>query len=317
MGTDRIGASLGRYRFVQRLGARGVGGARKIAFIGLLSFSSACALGFGCSSDYTIDAPSDASSGDGADARFDATANGTDGSSADASSSATDASSDDGAVGIDAANAAFPGLHVLFVGLPLNGNSDVTLHAFVESETGMLPTDAQDATIDATLLSGIDVVIVEGLSRTYAKAEVQALVDWVTAGGGAIVLAGFGGAEDSPTTLVGALGLSYGPSVGGPNSYGAAFIGHPLTTGVQSLLLNNGPLVTTNTSNASTWAMFDGGSAGVAFSQGSGRVAAWSDDWIAINSEMQRMITASPPFSTTPTQQFWHNALAWVSKRLP
>jgi hypothetical protein len=151
-----------------------------------------------------------------------------------------------------------------------------------------------------------------GIGRTYSDDEVQALANWVKAGGGVMTLIGYADApeRENVNKLLAPFGLSY-------DSAGILFTGtdatisithwaqHPISDGVQKVGVNGGYPVTGGTPLA--WESEPGNwDLGRVVEYGSGHVFAWGDEWITYNSEWQN----HPDYQV---ERFWVNAIHWLT----
>ncbi len=130
-----------------------------------------------------------------------------------------------------------------------------------------------------------------GIGRSYSDAEVEALSNWVKAGGGVMTLIGYADASERENVnkLLAPFGLSYDSA----GIYGTGtdstvpithWAQHPISDGVQQVGVNGGYPVSGGTllaweSQPGNWDL------GRVVEYGSGHVFAWGDEWITYNSE--------------------------------
>lgn len=188
-----------------------------------------------------------------------------------------------------------------------------------------------DQELSAELLSGLDVLIIQdvqdgqarntvgqagvgmGIGRAYSQAEVQAVADWVAAGGGLMTLTGYVAASGETTNtnrLLAPFGMSYGAAAvldafAGPeipvthwNSV------HPLASGVTRVGFANGHPVSGGTLIA--WEPNPGAyDVARAVEWGRGHVFVWGDEWISYDPEW-----TNPNFQV---RRLWLNAFKWLT----
>jgi hypothetical protein len=159
-------------------------------------------------------------------------------------------------------------------------------------------------------LAGIDVVILDRLSRTYAKSEIDALNTWVRAGGGLVSMTGYdwsGADATRPNDILTLLGATYDPAVKLDSPVTDWNLAHPIAKDMTSVTFAGGYAVKPLTGFKTTVvARLTGSPVGVAVEVDLGRVFVWGDEWIEYDSE----------WSTLPTvPKLWANILTWLGSR--
>jgi hypothetical protein len=153
----------------------------------------------------------------------------------------------------------------------------------------------------------------QGIGRTYSADEVEALRQWVAAGGGLMTLIGYGDSSEisNVNLLLAPFALSYSPSNsffgGGSTMPVTHWADHPIATGVTRVGTNNGYPVLGTAGTAVAWEPTADMVVGRAVDSGQGHVFVWADEWITYNSEW----TGHPDYQVP---QFWANALTWLSQ---
>jgi hypothetical protein len=205
-----------------------------------------------------------------------------------------------------------------------------------ESSAGVDVVAARPAVIDAAFLAKYDVIILQLMAGwTFAPAEIAAVQDWVTAGGGIISLTGYTSNPDEvdplnqwlsftdisynkvayagycPPTVVNCAcwdnTVPIGPWAAGP-------IGQNIT----SIPSQNG--YTINPGAAAVDATYQGAVVAVHEAFGKGHIFVWSDEWVTYSSQW----LASPAGTTAAcagmtaadvfqVPQFWFNAISYAS----
>jgi hypothetical protein len=169
-----------------------------------------------------------------------------------------------------------------------------------------------DQVLTPALLSKYEVIVAENVSRNhpYAPAEVQALKDWVTKGGGFMTLIGYSnrGEEANVNTLLQPFGANYGDmqilrKTGGTTVPITQWAPHPVDTGVTAVGVDNGLEVQ---GTGTMFARGGGFNVGEGVEVGKGHVLLWGDEWITYDSEW----TAHPDYQV---QLFWLNAIKWLT----
>ncbi|MEB2310450.1 MAG: hypothetical protein OZ921_12030 [Sorangiineae bacterium] len=180
------------------------------------------------------------------------------------------------------------------------------------SDVGAVSLNAQLLTRE--LLEKYDVVVAEDLSkmgRGYSPAEVQALADWVRAGGGLMTLIGYADPSEiaNANLLLGAYGMSYGSQqiLAKPDSTSTVpitqWVAHPVTDGITRIGVDNGYPVNGGT----TLATEQGWNVLAVSELSKGHVLMWGDEWITYNSEWSE----HPDYQV---ERFWLNAIKWLTR---
>jgi len=170
--------------------------------------------------------------------------------------------------------------------------------------------DTSGGPLVAADLAGIDVVILDHLSRDYAKSEVEVLHAWVRAGGGMVSMTGYdwsGSDATRPNGILTGLGATYDTGVR-PNAPVTDWDAtHPIAKDMTSVTFAGGYAVKPLTGfSTKTVARQSGSPVGVAVEIDLGRVFVWGDEWIEYDSE----------WSTLPTvPKLWANILTWLGQK--
>ncbi len=179
------------------------------------------------------------------------------------------------------------------------------------SDDGAHPLGAQELTDE--LLGAYQIIVVQDVSvigRSYAESEVEALQNFIDAGGGVMTMIGYAGPTEieNVNLLLGPWGLSYGPTQilggsGGATLPVTQWMAHPISAGITSVGVDNGyPVQGAGT----VFAQQGGWDVGRALDTGSGHIAMWGDEWISYDSEW----TDHPEYQV---EQFWLNAIHWLT----
>lgn len=163
-------------------------------------------------------------------------------------------------------------------------------------------------TLTAADLAPHQVIILDNLRRAYTVEEAGFMTDWVTAGGGLMVLSGYtGGAADydEPNSLLTGVGLALGGTL--TNGPVTMFAPHPVTEGITSVTFLGGFHVAEVEGVAggvnTVVATIADQPVGVVQQRGEGRVFVWGDEWITFDSQWDAM---------PEIQAFWANSLGWL-----
>ncbi|WP_437587242.1 hypothetical protein [Sorangium sp. So ce1000] len=171
-----------------------------------------------------------------------------------------------------------------------------------------------DAELTAEELAKHQVIVIQDVSdigRTYSDAEVEALRDWLSKGGGLMTLIGYGQTEEreNVNTLLAPLGVSYGEKQILPRRGGSTIAitewsgGHPVLDGIEAVGVDTGyPVV----GEGATLATGGGYDVLKALEVGNGRVLVWADEWITYNSEW----VDHPDYQV---ERFWLNTIKWLT----
>jgi hypothetical protein len=199
--------------------------------------------------------------------------------------------------------------HIALFGLP-GLDPSANFVAWLQSNGSVVERiqTAAGTPLTAALLNGYNVIILDRLVRTYTADEAGLLRDWVSAGGGLMVMSGYTGNQsdlDNPNSLVADLGLTFTPGLeSGPVTM---FVPHPLTTGITSMTFSGGFRVVSQApvdgETDTVVANLTSGPVGVAQDRALGRVFLWGDEWITFDSQW----TTMPQVKT-----FWVNILGWL-----
>jgi hypothetical protein len=170
--------------------------------------------------------------------------------------------------------------------------------------------DSAGGPLTAAELTGIDVVILDRLSRDYTAAEIEVLQSWVKAGGGLIAMTGYdhsGADATRPNGILAGLGATYDATIkpGGPVTDWDAT--HPIARDMTSVTFAGGYAVAPVTGfKTAVVARSAGNPVAIAVDTSMGRVFVWGDEWIEYDSE----------WSTLPAiPKLWANIFGWVVQR--
>jgi hypothetical protein len=181
-------------------------------------------------------------------------------------------------------------------------------------ETEVVALDGEP--LSAQRLAAFQVLLVRDVSTnnspslSFSAAEVEALWEWVRAGGGLMTVIGYSDATEinNVNRLLEPFGLSYA-SDQIVQGQGAAvpvtqWFEHPLTRGITQVGADNGyPAVGQGT----TIAAQDGFDLGKAVTIGDGHVLVWGDEWVTYEAEWSSD-------SSYQVDKFWQNALLWLTR---
>lgn len=150
---------------------------------------------------------------------------------------------------------------------------------------------------------------VKDIGRAYAPAEVQALNDWIKAGGGLMTMIGYAEPDEivNVNSLLAPVGMRYGAeqilSSGGFTAPVSTWQMHAVTTGITSIGIDNGyPVAGTGTTLASQ----AGHDVLKVQEVALGRVLVWGDEWITFNSEWV-------DHKDYQVEAFWLNMIKWLT----
>ncbi|MGE0791781.1 MAG: hypothetical protein AB7S26_39260 [Sandaracinaceae bacterium] len=291
--------------------------------LALITSSFALALASGCDCDGASDNPDAAGGGgDGAVVRDgssgadsggggrDASATGRDGSS---SAEVCDGVDNDGNGIVDDVDVGGDGICDCLIIATLGiagewGNGDV-FAAWLDARSDIGATALTDQVLTPELLEPYQVIVAEDIrGREYSASEVDALRQWIEAGGGFMTLIGYG--DPSERTNVNALlmpsGIQYDATpilAGSPTVPITTWHPHPVSMSVTQVGVDNGYEVI----GAGTVIAEEGGFDVLrAVELGQGKVLVWGDEWITYDSEW----TGHPEYQL---ERFWLNAIKWLT----
>lgn len=188
-----------------------------------------------------------------------------------------------------------------------------TFEAWLKSKgtTATRRLDSTGAPLAAADLAGIDIVILDRLSRDYAKSEVDALQAFVKDGGSLVSMTGYdwtGADATRPNGIIEGLGARYDIATKLNADITSWDATHPIAKDITTMTFKGGYAITPITGFTTTVVGRGAGSApaGVAVEVGKGRMFVWGDEWIEYDSEW-----ASLP--TVP--KFWANIFGWIVQR--
>lgn len=191
------------------------------------------------------------------------------------------------------------------------GTGDV-FSAWLSARSNNGATSLGDQTLTPALLAQYQIIVAQDVHQNhdYTASEIQALSDWVAAGGGFMTLIGYSDPSEvtNVNRLLGAFGLSYDtapilPKSGGVTVPITEWTAHPVSSGITAVGVDNGYEVLGAGTSLAT-----GGGYVVArtLEVQQGHVLVWGDEWITYDSEWQQ----HPDYQV---QRFWVNAIKWLT----
>ena len=179
-------------------------------------------------------------------------------------------------------------------------NPNTMFEAFLDEQSPGWTRYPDINPLTAESLAGIDVLILDNLPRAYTLAEADVLRDWVVAGGGLAVMAGYAINGDRQTSILQSLGVKFnGPA---DEITITDFTVHPLTKKITSLPLVGGNNITDLQGDGITIATGIGKIFGLAAQRDLGRIYLYGDEWVTFDEVWDLQ-----------AEQFWLNTLAWLS----
>lgn len=212
-------------------------------------------------------------------------------------------------------------LTVATVGAPGGAGQGNVFNSWLDARSAAGSTDLTTMPLTATLLAPFQVLVVQNVEgRVFSAEEIQAVQDWVRAGGGLMTLIGYSGANegDSVNTLLAPFAVSYGTvdvmqGACPPNSIPILCMReskavvewqtHPISAGVTQVGMDNGKPVLGNGTIVATG---EGHTLAMAVEADAGKVFVWGDEWITFDSDW----SGRPEFQV---ELFWTNALKWLT----
>jgi hypothetical protein len=173
------------------------------------------------------------------------------------------------------------------------------------------------ASISESELAKYDVLVVQNmglLGASFTAAQLDAIEEWVKAGGGLLTLTGYGNIFSEPNDvnpILARFGLSYRPPLVLLSPSGTAGTlpitqwvhPHPVTEGISTIGFNNGyPVDGDGVALASEM----GHVVLRAKEVGKGHVLAWGDEWITFNSEWKA-------HTDYQVERLWQNMIKWLT----
>lgn len=300
---------------------------RSLRAVSAVCAAIAIAAAYACGSDSASDPPQGADAQSSVDA-----ATGTDPTTDRDSATGSDGATGDGSTaedsGSDGAIPNFDSLVGLKIALLGSAGSSTALKDFFLAQTGQATETINPATLGAADLAPFDVLIVANLPRSYMSAEADALAAWVSSGKGVYFLPGFTGVNTNHNSLLTRFQMQLDGFLGGSGTDHdlLTFAPHPVTKNVKGLLFFGGASVGGadggDAAAYPSYATLGADVVGRAGSFGAGRIVVFGDEWICYDGEVNYTIDAGPlpadggANESTPTKQYWHNAIAWVAGRL-
>jgi hypothetical protein len=177
--------------------------------------------------------------------------------------------------------------------------------------------DGAQTPLTEASLSGVDVVILDWLSRDYSSKEIEEFRRWFQKGHGFLTMSGY--SDDYPASrpnafldLVG-FSLSSSVTVGiAPDQEVKTFAAHPLGEGLRSVSFLGGCDVSTvkaapAPAKQGTFATLAGKTVGTWYESGdatNSRAVVWGDEWISFDSEWSK-------FPDVP--RLWSNMMRYLA----
>ena len=217
-------------------------------------------------------------------------------------------------------------IRIATLGVPGTWGQGDVFGAWLASRASNGAASLGSQTLTADLLKTYEVIVVQnvnaklpsdnsgGIGRAYSQAEVTALSDWVSQGGGLITLTGFSDPTEltNVNALLGAFGMNYGSTQILQKGGGATTVAvktwftHPTSANITAVGVDNG-YESQSAQNAGTVVATQSGyTVGRALEFGTGKVFQWGDEWITYDSEW----TAHPDYQV---QLFWLNIIKWLA----
>jgi len=213
-------------------------------------------------------------------------------------------------------------LTVATIGAPGGAGQGNVFNSWLDARSAAGSTDLMTMPLTATLLAPFQVLVVQNVEgRVFSAEEIQAVQDWVRAGGGLMTLIGYSGASegDSVNTLLAPFGVSYGtadvmqavctptaiPFVCGPRQSRSVveWQTHAISAGVTQVGMDNGKPVL---GSGTVIATGEGHTLAMAVEVDAGKVFVWGDEWITFDSEW----SGRPEFQV---ELFWTNTIKWLT----
>lgn len=171
--------------------------------------------------------------------------------------------------------------------------------------------DSTGGPLTSADLAGIDIVILDRLSRDYSSSEIDAIDSWVKDGGALVAMTGYdwtGADATRPNGILSGLGATYDVATHINEDVTDWNMAHPIAKDITTMTFKGGYAVTPLAGFSTTVVARGTGSApvGVAVEIGKGRVFVWGDEWIEYDSEW-----ASIP----SVPKLWANIFGWMSVR--
>lgn len=185
-----------------------------------------------------------------------------------------------------------------------------TFEAWLKSKGTTTTRKLDTAPYGAADLVGIDVVILDRLSRDPSAAEIDALNTWVKNGGALITMTGYdhsGADATRPNKVIEPLGAKYDVTVR-PNAPITEWdLTHPIAKDMSSVTFAGGYAVIPDmAAKTAVVARSSGTPVAVAVEAGMGRAFVWGDEWIEYDSEWKALPTVP---------KLWANIFGWVVQR--
>lgn len=203
-------------------------------------------------------------------------------------------------------------LKIATLGVPGTAGVGNVFSAWLASRSTAGAVDLGAQVLAAATLAPFQVIVAEDvhtIGRDYSPAEVNALADWVKAGGGFMTLTGYSDPSEvvNVNRLLEPHGLRYDSApilyVGGSTVPVTNWIAHPVTQGITKIGIDNGYAVAGGGTVLATEQSFD---VLRVTDSGKGHVLVWGDEWITYDSEW----TGHPDYQV---QLFWVNILKWLT----
>lgn len=175
-------------------------------------------------------------------------------------------------------------------------------------ETGLPALAASD-------LVGVDVVVLDQLTRDYSAAEIALLVNWIKDGGALVSMTGYTNAgpdTSRPNAILEGLGAKYQAGALFSATITDWVTSHPIAEGVTSATYAGGyPVLTVPGTTAVSSVVARGpapaaSTVGLALEFGKGRAFVWGDEWIEYDD-----IWAMEP----SVPKLWANVFNWIAAR--
>ena len=166
--------------------------------------------------------------------------------------------------------------------------------------------------LSTALLSGYDMVVISEPLSSFGASEIQALLDYVYAGGGLLLTTDFNEPIMNPiATQLGVQFLGYGGFIGwvGVDDWSA---GHPVTDGVDSVFWAYGSTLSISDPEVEVLATYGGVPVYASRAYGQGRVVFAADNEIFASYGFHQ-ISDPNPNAPRDNQALWLNTVGWLT----
>jgi hypothetical protein len=205
-------------------------------------------------------------------------------------------------------------LRIATMGIPGGSGKGNIFGSWLNSRSDVPAVALAGTVLTPELLRPFQVIVVQNLNplkRTYSDAEIEALEQWVRAGGGLMTTIGYASPSERTNTnnILARFGIAYGDQQilirDTENSVPVTewFGPHPVTQGVSRVGVDNGYAVL---GQGTTLAREQGNDLLKVQEVGTGHVVVWGDEWITYDSEWASR-------ADYQVEQFWVNVIKWLT----